>query len=203
MAYNIISLENMYKAIGEEKLKKILNKYKCNYNKDVEYFLKEKAIQFLKMGIAKTFLVTTSYKEKQIIVGYFSLANKVIKIKIKLLSYSLKKRMSRFNENHDTNDYFIISLPLIGQLGKNFENNYNTLIDGDLLLKFACEKVKEAQSILGGKFVFLECEDKPQLREFYERNGFVCFGKRNLERDEREKNQGEYLLQMLCDLRNN
>ncbi len=203
MAYNIISLENMYKAIGEEKLKEILYKYKCDYNKDVEYFLKEKAIQFLKMGIAKTFLVTTSYKEKQIIVGYFSLANKVIKIKIKLLSYSLKKRMSRFNENHDTNDYFIISLPLIGQLGKNFENNYNTLIDGDLLLKFACEKVKEAQSILGGKFVFLECEDKPQLREFYERNGFVCFGKRNLERDEREKNQGEYLLQMLCDLRNN
>ena len=30
--------------------------------------------------------------------------------------------------------------------------------------------------------------------------GFVCFGKRNLERDERDKNEGEYLLQMLCDL---
>lgn len=45
-----------------------------------------------------------------------------------------------------------------------------------------------------------ECEDKPQLKEFYESNGFVCFGKRNLERDEREKNAGEYLLQMLCFL---
>lgn len=53
---------------------------------------------------------------------------------------------------------------------------------------------------MGGRFIFLECEDKPMLKEFYERNGFVCFGKRNLEKDERERNSGEYLLQMLCDL---
>lgn len=30
--------------------------------------------------------------------------------------------------------------------------------------------------------------------------GFVCFGKRNLERDERNTFSGEYLLQMLRDL---
>lgn len=50
---------------------------------------------------------------------------------------------------------------------------------------------------------FLECEDKLKLREFYESNGFVCFGKRNLERDEKEKNSGNYLFQMLCDLSKN
>lgn len=64
----------------------------------------------------------------------------------------------------------------------------------------ACDKVREAQNILGGKFVYLECEDKRQLIDFYESNGFVNFGKRNLERDERHTNSGEYLLQMLCDL---
>ena len=67
-------------------------------------------------------------------------------------------------------------------------------------MKLACDKVIEAQNILGGKFVFIECEDKEKLKNFYESNGFVCFGKRNLEKDEKEKNSGSYLLQMLCDL---
>ena len=75
------------------------------------------------------------------------------------------------------------------------------MITYDLLLKFACDKVKEAQKILGGRMVYLECEDVPKLREFYESNGFVCFGKRNLDKDEKEKNTGEYLLQMLCYLK--
>lgn len=33
-------------------------------------------------------------------------------------------------------------------------------------------------------------------------NGFVHFGNRNLDKDERENNSGEYLLQMLRDLSN-
>ena len=68
------------------------------------------------------------------------------------------------------------------------------------MLKLACDKIKEAQELIGGRFVFLECEDKSILEEFYESNGFVCFGKRNLEIDEINKNEGEYLLQMLKDL---
>lgn len=79
-------------------------------------------------------------------------------------------------------------------------NGYDKLITGDILLKLACNKIKEAQELIGGRFVFLECEDKIKLREFYEDNGFVCFRKRNLEKDERKKNSGEYLLQMLRDL---
>lgn len=203
MAYMVISLEDMYNALGEKRLQYLLNDYKCDLNKDVEYFLKEKAIQFLKMGIAKTFLVSMPYKGQHVIVGYFALTNKVTKIKKRPLSSSLKKRISRFSEDSDINDYYIISLPLIGQLGKNYKDNYNELISGDDLLKLACDKIREAQDILGGKFAFLECEDKTKLKDFYESNGFVCFGKRNLERDEREKNSGEYLLQMLCDLSNN
>lgn len=69
-----------------------------------------------------------------------------------------------------------------------------------MLLKLACNKIKEIQNAIGGRYVFLECEDNEKLIEFYESNGFECFGKRNLEKDEREKNKGEYLLQMLKDL---
>ena len=61
----------------------------------------------------------------------------------------------------------------------------------------ACDKVKDVQSDLGGKFVYLECEDKEKLIDFYSANGFVDFGKRNLDPDETEIMHGHYLIQML------
>ena len=124
MAYNIIDLEDIYNAMEEKDVQNLLKDFECPLNNDVEDFIKNKAIEFCKQGIARTYIVSTSYKNKQVIVGYFSLTNKINKIK------------------------------------RN-------------LLKLACDKVKEAQKILGGKFVMIECEDK------------------------------EYLLQMLCDLSKN
>ena len=202
MGNNVISLKDVYNSIGEDKTKYILKEFECRLNDDVEYFLKEKAIEFSKQGIAETFVVTSSFKKENVIVGYFAIANKTTKIKRNTLTGKKKKRFNRFAEYDEENNCYFISLPLIGQLGKNYKNGYNKLIDGSVLLNLACQKVKEAQDILGGRFVFLECEDKLKLKEFYENNGFVCFGKRNLERDERKKNSGEYLLQMLCDLSN-
>lgn len=202
MGYNIISLEKMCDSIGETKTKELILDFECNLNKDVEMFLKEKAIEFFKQGIAQTFIVTTSFKNKQVISGYFALSNKTTQIKKSFLSKGMRKRLSRFASNASVNSDFTVSLPLIGQLGKNYKNNYNDLISGDILLKLACDKVKQVQEILGGRFVFLECEDKPKLKEFYESNGFVHFGNRNLDKDERENNSGEYLLQMLRNLSN-
>ena len=142
MAYNVISLEDMYKSMDIDNVKEILNQFECSLNKDVEFFIKEKAIEFLKLGISKTFLVTTSYKEKQVIVGYFALTDKVTKIKKNSLSKTLSRRIKRFSRNENIKNYYIVSLPLIGQLGKNFANNYNELISGDVLLKLACDKVE-------------------------------------------------------------
>lgn len=200
MGYKVTSLKKIYENIGENDIKIWINSFECPLNKDVEYFLKEKAIEFLKQGLAETFIVTKSYRNEEVIVGYFSLTTKSVKIKVNSFTGKKKKRFSRFAEyDHENHSYFI-ALPLIGQLGKNYQNDYNKLISGDILLNFAFKELKKVQSIVSGRFIFLECEDKPKLKEFYESNGFVCFGKRNLERDEREKNSGEYLLQMLCDL---
>lgn len=200
MAYKVTNLKKLYEAVGEKRTKEIINDFECELNKDVEYFLKEKAIQFSRQSIAETFIVTGSYKSREVILGYFSIANKTVKLKRNVFGGERKKRFLRFAQFNPENKCYYISLPLIGQLGKNYKNGYNKLITGDILLKLACDKVKEAQEILGGRFVFLECEDKPKLKEFYENNGFVCFGKKNLERDEREKYSSEYLLQMLSDL---
>ncbi len=201
MSYKIINLKDIYNILGEKKTKEKLKQFSCHLNNDVEYFLREKAIEFSKQDISRTYIVTSQYKNEDVIVGYFAVTNKVTSIKKVKLSETKKKRLLKFAVFDKETKSYSISLPLIGQLGKNYTNGYDKLITGDILLKFACDKIREAQELMGGRFVFLECEDKPELKEFYESNGFVCFGKRNLEKDERDKNNGQYLLQMLKDLR--
>ncbi len=200
MGYKIINLKDIYNTLGESRTKDVLKDYKCDLNSDVEYFLKEKAIEFSKQDISRTFIVTSQFQSEDVIVGYFAIANKSTTIKKSILSNTKRKKLLKYAKYENDNKGYTIALPLIGQLGKNYNNGYNQLITGDILLKFACDKIKETQDILGGRYVFLECEDNQKIKEFYESNGFECFGKRNLEKDERDKNEGEYLLQMLRDL---
>ncbi|HBZ0274998.1 TPA: N-acetyltransferase, partial [Clostridioides difficile] len=115
--------------------------------------------------------VLTSYKGKPVIVGYFTLANKYFTIKRKTLSNSLARKIVKFGQYNEELRRYIIGAPLIGQIGKNYSNNYNKLIKGDELLKIACDKIKAVQLDMGGKIVYLECEDKPKLIEFYKDNG--------------------------------
>ena len=65
------------------------------------------------------------------------------------------------------------------------------------MLKLALDKVAEMQHIVGGKIVYLECEQKERLISFYERNGFVNFGTRLLDKEEISKLFGKALVQML------
>lgn len=202
MSYQIINIQDIYNELGENETKKLFKDFSCPLNKDVEYFIKNKAIEFSKQDISKTYIVMTSYKNEKVIVGYFAITNKSTIIKNAILSNTKRKRLLKFARYDESIKGYHLALPLIGQLGKNYYNNYNKLISGELLLNSACKKIKEIQNAIGGRYVFLECEDTPKLVEFYKNNGFVCFGKRNLEKDERVTNKGEYLLQMLKDLSN-
>lgn len=116
------------------------------------------------------------------------------------MSNTLQKRISKFASYDIMNKAYRLSAPLIAQIGKNYSSNFNSLISGDELLKIACDKISEAQKILGGKIVYLECEDCDKLTNFYNVNGFVVFGKRALDRDE-ELLKGKYLLQLLKYIR--
>ena len=105
--------------------------------------------------------------------------------------------MNKFGTYDEGIKSYRISAPLIAQLGKNFTNEYNKLITGDELLKMACDLVAEVQLNIGGKIVYIECEDKPRLKDFYERNGFKIFSKRQLDKNDKEIMYGNYLLQLL------
>lgn len=200
LKYQIISLNKLLEAYDDEKkVKEILNAFECINNIDVEKFLHEKAILFDKQGISKTHLIYTSYKEKMVLVGYFTLANKNFVVKSSAnISKTWKRRLAKFSHYNDEVKQHIITAPLIGQLGKN--DKYKDLISGDVLLKFACDEIRKVHAVIGGRFVYLECEDKPNLLDFYADNGFVEFGKRELERDEQEDMSGRYLIQLLKDL---
>ncbi|MGN0473841.1 MAG: N-acetyltransferase [Acutalibacteraceae bacterium] len=196
--YIQISLSEMLEQLGEDRVKDILSSFSCPINKDIEHFLKHSAITMAKQNIAPTHLVFSQYKGKIVLIGYFTITLKTMYVKKKgTISSNLKKRISKFGTFNEVLDRFEIPAPLIAQLGKNYTDNYNTLITGDELLKMACEKISMVQSIIGGKIVYIECENKPKLVDFYDSNGFVNFGKRQLDKDELGTLDGRYLLQML------
>lgn len=195
--YKQFSLKEMVKELGEECVKAILSNFSCPHNADVENFIKFKAIEFSKQNIAQTHLIFAEYKKKLELVGYFTLAPKTFFVKKGNLTSNLRRRVSKFGTYDENIKGYTIPAPLIAQLGKNFTNGFNKLITGDELLKMACDKIKAIQNDVGGKITYLECEDKPKLIEFYETNGFVNFGKRSLDKDEKDELSGNYLIQLL------
>ncbi len=198
--YKLVNLKIMLEALGEEQTKQLLSNFSCPLNEDVESFLRRKAIEFSKQGFSQTHLVYASYKGQPEIAGYFTLANKYITVQGERLSKTLRKRISKFSVYDSRIRAYCLSAPLIAQLGKNYANGFDSLITGDELLKLACDKVSKIQSDLGGKFAYLECEDKPKLLQFYAENGFCEFDRRQLDRDETGL-QGDYLVQLLKYIR--
>ena len=176
-----------------------LKDFKCALNPDVEDFIKRKAIDFSKKSIAETFIVTTKYERKDIVVGYFTLTYKIIKVQEDSFKGKTKRRILRFAQPSEESNYYLIPLPLIGQIGKTYFNNYNNLISGKQLLHLAFEKIKIVQNIVGGRFCFLECFENKKLRNFYEENDFKQFNKKKLKQNDKSD---EYLVQMMIDLSN-
>lgn len=191
------NLRDLLAELGEERTSEILSAFECPLNPDVQSFLREKAILFSKHGYASTYLVFASYQGNVVLIGYYALAMKAVVIKGSLLSSQWRGRLRRFAFYDSDLKQFTLSLPLIGQLGKNYAHHYDRLISGDDLLGIACETVREIQLMSSGKMVYLECEDVLPLTSFYERNGFFRFANRNLDGDECDLSQTPYLVQMI------
>lgn len=192
----IVGLHSLLKVkeFDEVEVKKILKNFECPINKDVENFLHEKAIQFEKQGVSRTHLVMASYKGKMEIAGYYALAHKSFVVRHNKISSKLRSRIGKFGLYDPSLKQSTIVAPLIGQIGKNFK--FKDLITGDVLLKYACDTVREAQLLIAGKIAYLECSDNPKLINFYEENGFYAFANRQLDEDEKADLSGS-LVQML------
>ena len=197
MSYSIISLTDLTNAKGENWVKDHLSHFSCPDNPDIEDFLRNKSLLFSVQSLAKTNLIYTSYQSRMVLVGYFTIANKNIIVKKNNVSRKTWDRLKKFGNYIPETKSLCISAPLIAQLSKNFDNGYNKLITGDELLGLALDTVRIAQNIIGGKIVYLECEDNPKLISFYNRNNFFEFDRRPLEKDECDSYAGTSLVQML------
>lgn len=185
-------------TLGESAARSLLSSFSFPLNPDVEYFLKNVAIEFSRQSISSTYLIMASFRGTYVLAGYFTLANKIFCIDKQCLpNRKWRSRLSKFDQFDNEIQRYTISAPLIGQLGKNYANSYDKLITGDELLRLALDKVREMQNIVGGKIVYLECEQKDSLIDFYSRNGFINLGLRSLDKDETDKLSGHYLVQML------
>ena len=113
--YKIVHLKLMVDTLGEERTKELLSKFSCPMNEDVETFLRSKAIEFARQGIAQTHLVYASYQKEAVLAGYFSLANKYITIKGDIAKGKLRQRLKRFSTYDSVIQSYCLSAPLIAQ----------------------------------------------------------------------------------------
>jgi len=212
--YNLILLKEMLEELEEDKVKEILSSFSCPLNSDVESFLRDKAIEFEKQSYSSTYLISTSYKQEEQLAGYFTISQKQFTISSKRsrrrphvspISKTQIKKIAKYGTYDKITDVHTIPAPLIGQLSKNFAcgDGKRGLISGDELLKIACDKVWEIQRLFSGRIVYLECEEESKLIDFYTSNGFVEFGTRSLDPDEKDDLSGDFLVQMLKDLKAN
>ena len=180
--YNVMSLDNLITALGEEDTKEKLLTFegKSDVPNDIESFLHEKAIQFEKSAIASTYLVFE--EETNILVGFFSLANKPLTMSEKnfdSLSNTQRNRLKQYGRK--IGNKFQINSYLIGQLGKNFSKEAEKKISGADLLTLAFDKVAEASAIIRAKYVWLECDNNEKLINFYSSFGFKQINPKPLE----------------------
>lgn len=164
-------------GIGENELNHILSDFSCTKNADVETFLLKNAVEFTKKNQSITYLVFSNVSMD--LVGYFSLTVKPVTIQTEGLSNSAKKKLGRLSRYDEKEAGYHVAAYLIAQLGRNFSPNVTHPITGKRLMTLALQTLQEIQYDLGGLIVYLECEDREALLQFYqEQNGFRRFGER-------------------------
>ena len=182
--YEAVNILDLIDAVGEDEVNRILSDFSCEKNAEIETFIKKDAIEFAKKKMSITHLLLD---ENSNLIAFYTLTHKSITVPDKLLSNNSRRKIQRYAQIDVDDNYkiYTASAFLIAQLGKNFTDNRNLKVDGNWLMKSAMEVLLEVQHEIGGGVVYLECEDKPQLLEFYqnEENRFKIFGERESDVD--------------------
>jgi hypothetical protein len=187
---------DMLEYIGEDTCQSILSSFVCPLNPDVEQFIQTKAVEFAKQKIAITYLVFVEHSGQQILVGYYTLANKFVCVNSSSLSKTMQKKIGKFSQYDPKNNRFMVSMPLIAQLGKNYNKVLSATMQGSELLALALDRVTEIEHLIGGKTTYIECNNEPKLYDFYSSSGFIPFDERTLSNETSNSNE-EILVQML------
>lgn len=119
------------------------------------------------------------------LVGYFTLALKVLRVDASLLSNKESSKLQRFSLPDRVNNSFIVPAILIAQFSKNRKSGFST-IDGKELMSITLDYVRSIQSQVGGLITFLECEPIEKLVEFYNSQGFRMLRQKIISKADKE-----------------
>lgn len=151
-------------------------------NPDVEHFLKNSAVQSMKLHQSATYLVMST---DFMLVGYFTLALKVLRVEASLLSNAESLKLRRLSLPDNVNNCFIVPAILIAQFSRNFNKSLAT-ISGKNLMGIALDYVRSIQSQVGGLITFLECEPIESLVDFYKAHGFRMLAQKRMSKTDKE-----------------
>jgi hypothetical protein len=153
----------------EQEINKVFNNFVCEKDDDIEYFLKNKAIIFEKLGKCRTFIIYDEENNKFEILGYFTLALQILKIPNRLSNRKIKI-LDGFSAKKDNEVITELPCILIGQFGKNY--NCHTKITGAEIMSFCLNILFDGQEKLGGRLIALECKNVGYLIDFYKNFNF-------------------------------
>lgn len=183
---NILDLSGRY---GDDTVQELLDSFSCTKNPEIDGFVHDKALLFAKRGLAVTYLV---YSEDGLLLGIFAIANKMLTVDTSNIGSTVIKKLKTFGKSDESSGRITVPGILIAQLGKNDENA--GLIKGSELMHLAESKIAEVLYSLGGRVIYLECEHKQPLFDFYESCGYRNIGDRiQREHDSSDINYRVYL----------
>lgn len=146
-------------------INEVIETFVCDINKDIEDFLKTKALYLEKNNFSRTYLVFNNEMKPWGLVGYYTIALKNIDLDIDI-SNSFRKMISGYTSKKEAIIY------LIGQIGKNTAISSNYQIDGRELMSNAFATIYNAFLLVGGRTMLVECENQEKLKDFYVSFGF-------------------------------
>ena len=151
------------KSISNNKIKKLLQTFKCIKNIDLQDFLHNKALVFEKNLRSRTYLYIDNNTKN--VVAYFTIA--INTLYTDNISLKVIKLLDGYRDDTKSIPCF-----LIGQLGKS--DLYKDIKIGQFIIEDAIEIIDNSQISLGGRFILLDSINIKEVILFYESNLFFA-----------------------------
>ena len=172
----VINILDLIELGGIDVIEHKLATFSSPRNKEIEEFIRNKAISFATGKLSVTYIV--SNEDNGNILGYFTLTHKSIIISGDNLSSTSKKKLARYSRMDAATGNYMASAFLIAQFGKNYALPKSDRISGHDLMQLATDVLVSIQRQIGGGIVYLDCEDNKVLTSFYKSQNFKQFDDR-------------------------
>lgn len=152
-----------------------LNSFRCCLDEDIEVFLHQKAVDFLKRELCAVYLIVDeqAFDAGRVkIEAYFTLSHKT------LIPTDISK--TRIKDVSGFKDSESLHFVLIGQLGKHIEETEDGKhifadISSREMLDNAFEVIRASSALVPCRCVLVECSENEKVHRAYENYGFKYF----------------------------